>query len=379
MRSLVVLGATGSIGRQTLDVADRLDIPVLGLAARRASPELAALARNYPAADVVAVDPDPADVGAFAAEFGDRFGTGSEPLMDLAGMLDTTVVNGVVGAAGLEATLRALEAGNRLGLANKESLIAGGPLVLAALGRSSGEMIPIDSEHSALFQCLVGESVDEVDRLILTASGGPFRGRSASSLEDVTPDEALAHPTWTMGRRITIDSATLVNKGLEVIEAHFLFGLGYDQIDVVVHPQSIVHSLIEFQDGSFKAHLGVTDMRIPIQYALTYPSRGIEVMEPFDLTARSLDFELPDRETFPALDLAYAAGREGGAAPAVFNAADEVAVAAFLDGAIGFRDIARLLEDVLAAHPWRSIASLDDVMAADSAARNAARVWVESR
>jgi len=379
VRSLVVLGATGSIGRQTLDVADRLDIPVLGLAARRASPELAALARNYPAADVVAVDPDPADVGAFAAEFGDRFGTGSEPLMDLAGMLDTTVVNGVVGAAGLEATLRALEAGNRLGLANKESLIAGGPLVLAALGRSSGEMIPIDSEHSALFQCLVGESVDEVDRLILTASGGPFRGRSASSLEDVTPDEALAHPTWTMGRRITIDSATLVNKGLEVIEAHFLFGLGYDQIDVVVHPQSIVHSLIEFQDGSFKAHLGVTDMRIPIQYALTYPSRGIEVMEPFDLTARSLDFELPDRETFPALDLAYAAGREGGAAPAVFNAADEVAVAAFLDGAIGFRDIARLLEDVLAAHPWRSIASLDDVMAADSAARNAARVWVESR
>jgi len=379
VRSLVVLGATGSIGRQTLDVADRLDIPVLGLAARRASPELAALARNYPAADVVAVDPDPADVGAFAAEFGDRFGTGSEPLMDLAGMLDTTVVNGVVGAAGLEATLRALEAGNRLGLANKESLIAGGPLVLAALGRSSGEMIPIDSEHSALFQCLVGESVDEVDRLILTASGGPFRGRSASSLEDVTPDEALAHPTWTMGRRITIDSATLVNKGLEVIEAHFLFGLGYDQIDVVVHPQSIVHSLIEFQDGSFKAHLGVTDMRIPIQYALTYPSRGIEVVEPFDLTARSLDFELPDRETFPALDLAYAAGREGGAAPAVFNAADEVAVAAFLDGAIGFRDIARLLEDVLAAHPWRSIASLDDVMAADSAARNAARVWVESR
>ena len=384
MIQVVVLGATGSIGRQTLEVVrglalQGLRVQVVGLAARRASDDLADIARAWPDADVVAVDPSTSENGAFVSEFGARYAPGSDAMLDLVRLPNSTVVNGIVGSVGLEASVAALEAGNRLGLANKESLIAGGPLVLDALERHGGTMIPIDSEHSAVFQCLVGEDPDDVDRLILTASGGPFRGRTAAQLGQITPGEALAHPTWSMGPRITVDSATLVNKGLEVIEAHFLFGFDYDQIDVVVHPQSVVHSLIEFQDGSLKAHLGATDMRIPIQYALTYPERAPGLIGQFSLTGQSLEFEAPDRATFPALDLAYAAGRQGGTLPAAFNAADEVAVAAFLDERIGFLDIAALLDAVLEAHERLEVTSLDVVRHADEAARSAAVAWVASR
>lgn len=370
MRSVVVLGATGSVGKQTLEVAERLGLPVEGIAARRSGEELAAMADRHRAAKVVAVEPDPDGHARYRERYGNRYGWGIEALTELAVRPGCTVVNGIVGAAGLEVSIAALEAGNRLALANKESLVVGGPLVMNAAAR--GELIPVDSEHSALFQCLQGEDVAEVSRLLLTASGGPFRGRDLGSLADVGVDEALAHPTWSMGPRITIDSATLVNKGLEVIEAHFLFGLPFSRVDVVVHPQSIVHSLVEFLDGSLKAHLGVTDMRIPIRYALTYPVRSPGTAPPFDLTRTSLTFEPVDRKTFPALDLAYEAGRAGGTFPAAFNAADEVAVEAFLKSRIGFLDIPRVISEVLDGHEKAEVTSVEIVRRADRAARRAA-------
>lgn len=378
MNDLVVLGATGSIGRQTLAVAANLGMRVVGLAARSAGPELAELADAHPDAAIVATGPAAADAAAFSRRFPGRLSTGAAALAELA-TRPATVVNGVVGAAGLRASLAALEAGNRLALANKESLVAAGPLILAAAERGGGELLPVDSEHSALFQCLVGEDPADVRRLIVTASGGPFRGRRAAELVGVTPAEALAHPTWNMGQRITIDSATLVNKGLEVIEAHFLFGLSYDQIDVVVHPQSIVHSLVEFVDGSLKAHVGEPDMRVPIQYALTHPRRAPGLLGPFALTGLSLDFHAPDRQAFPALDLAFAAGREGGTAPAIFNAADEVAVDAFLGSQIGFLDIPATIETVLSRLEIVPVNAIGAVTEADEAARRLATELVRSR
>lgn len=381
MRSVVVLGATGSIGLQTLEVAERLGMPVAGLAARRSGDELAALADRFPQARIAAVEPDPAGAALYEDLFGGRCGWGAEALTEMAARPGCIVVNGIVGAAGLEASLAALEAGNRLALANKESLAAAGPLVTAAAGRGGGELIPVDSEHSALFQCLAGERTSEVDRLILTASGGPFRGLGAEELAGAGVEQALAHPTWRMGPRITVDSATLVNKGLEVIEAHFLFGLGFDRIEVVVHPQSIVHSLVEFADGAVKAHLGPPDMRIPIQYALTYPERaaGGADMERFDLTRTPLTFEPVDREAFPSLDLAYAAGRGGGTLPAVFNAADEAAVAAFLAGRIGFLDIPGLIAEVMEGCGRREADSLAAVLEADREARRSAAAALDRR
>ncbi len=303
------------------------------------------------------------------AEFGDRVRFGPEALVELAAQDGCVVVNGVVGFAGLPATLSALAAGNRLALANKESLVAAGPVVLEALARSAGQLIPVDSEHSALFQCLVGEPRSAVRKLVLTASGGPFFGLPREELATVTPEQALRHPTWSMGPRITVDSATLVNKGLEVIEAHHLFGIPFDDIEVVVHPQSIVHSLVEFVDGSLKAHMGEPDMRIPIQYAITYPDRVEGAQETFALANRDLTFRTPDREAFPALDLAYEAGRRGGSAPAAFNAADEVAVGAFLEGRLGFQGISMILEQTLAATGWDPISTVADVLAADREAR----------
>jgi 1-deoxy-D-xylulose-5-phosphate reductoisomerase len=236
----------------------------------------------------------------------------------------------------------------------------------------------VDSEHSALFQLLDHTPTDHVDRLVLTASGGPFRGRSAASLDDVTPDEALAHPTWTMGRRITIDSATLANKGLEVIEAHLLFDVPYDRIDVVVHPQSVVHSLVQLTDGALLAHLGATDMRVPIQYAITHPRRERQDMVPFSLVGSTLHFEPPDHSAFPALGLAYEAGRAGGIAPAVYNAADEVAVAAFLQRRVGFRSIPEIIERTLDAVEPRPVSTVDDVLGADREAREVAASLVGS-
>lgn len=371
-RPAVILGATGSIGRQALDVADRLGIQVVAVAARRASEELAEVAARLPEARIVATSPTGDEQAVFQERFGTRVEFGPEALVDLAGTEGTTVINAVVGAAGLRASVAALEAGNRLALANKESLVAGGPVVLAAAQRGGGALLPVDSEHSALFQCLVGEDMGAIRRMILTASGGPFRGFSAARLEDVTPQQALAHPTWNMGRRITIDSATLFNKGLEVIEAHFLFGLPYSQIDVVVHPQSIVHSLVEFVDGSLKAHVGEPDMRVPIQYALTYPGRSAGALGQFDLVGRDLTFEAPDRAAFPALDLAYEAGRIGRSAPAVLNAADEVAVHAFLDGRLGFAGIPEVIERTLAQVPVVDIDTVEDVAEVDREARGVA-------
>jgi 1-deoxy-D-xylulose-5-phosphate reductoisomerase len=301
---------------------------------------------------------------------------GADAVIDAARIPGTVVVNGIVGAAGLRATMAGLESGNRVALANKESLVAGGPVVKGALAEHGGELIPVDSEHSALLQCLAGEEPESVARLILTASGGPFRGRSADSLVGVTPNEALAHPTWDMGPRITIDSATLFNKGLEVIEAHHLFDIEYDRIAVLIHPQSILHSAVEFVDGSWKGHLGQPDMRIPIQYALTSPERTTSLARPFDLAGMDLTFEAPDPVSFPALDLAFEAGREGGSSPAVLNAADEVAVAAFLDGRLGFLGIAEVVSATLETSDWRTLETVEDVITADREGREIAASFI---
>jgi len=280
------------------------------------------------------------------------------------------VLNAVVGFAGLPATLWALERGVDLALANKESLVAAGELALEAQQRGGGALLPVDSEHSAALQCLDGRSTEQVDSLVLTASGGPFRGRRREELEGVTPDDALAHPTWNMGPKITVDSATLANKGLELIEAHFLFGLPYDRIEVVVHPSSIVHALVRFRDGAALAHLGYPDMRVPISYALTYPERGATSLPPLDLASGlTLEFHAPDLETFPLLAHARRAGEEGGTYPCVFNAANEVAVAAFLDGRLPFVGIAEVVADALGAAEGASARDLDDLVAADAAAR----------
>ncbi|MFP3915956.1 MAG: 1-deoxy-D-xylulose-5-phosphate reductoisomerase, partial [Actinomycetota bacterium] len=338
MRPLVVLGATGSIGRQALEVAAGIGMNVEAVSAHSPSAELAGLARRL-GVEAVAAGGTEAERQEFAGLLSVPVSFGSEAVAELASRPGRVVLNGIVGAAGLPPTLAALEAGNRVALANKESLVAGGPLVLDALARQGGELLPVDSEHSALHQCLAAEHPDDVARIVLTASGGPFRGRDRESLREVSPEEALRHPTWEMGGRITIDSATLMNKGLEVIEAHLLFGVSLDRISVVVHPQSIVHSAVEFVDGALKAHVGHPDMRVPIQYALTYPRRAPNPGQPFSLAGTTLRFEEPDRSAFPALDLAYRVGEMGGAAPAALNAADEVAVAAFLEGRIGFLDV----------------------------------------
>ncbi|MEX0864928.1 MAG: 1-deoxy-D-xylulose-5-phosphate reductoisomerase [Acidimicrobiia bacterium] len=370
-RPVVVLGATGSIGSQTLEVADQLGLPIAAVASRLPGPELVEVARRYPDARVAVTGGSAEERDALVAVIGQRVSFGAEGLMEVASLPGVTVVNGVVGAAGLEASISALAAGNRLALANKESLVAGGPVLKAALGRG-GELIPVDSEHSALHQCLVGEEIGSVRRLMLTASGGPFRGRTTDDLASVTPEEALRHPTWEMGRRITIDSATLFNKGLEVIEAHYLFDLPYDIIEVVVHPQSILHSAVEFIDGSWKGHLGHPDMRIPIQYALTGPQRSPSPAPFFDFPGTTLSFEPVDRETFPALDIALAAGRAGGSAPAVLNAADEIAVEAFLQGRIGFLIIPQVVEATLETVSWRTVETVQDVLDADGEARSVA-------
>jgi len=369
LNPIVVLGATGSIGRQTLEVADRLDRSVVGLAAGSLSNDIIELAVRYPEARVaVAGAPDrPID-----ARLERRIDFGPDAVASLAATPETVVVNGIVGAAGLEPSLAALESGNRLALANKESLLTGGSLVLAALESGGGELIPVDSEHSAISQCIAGESPDEIRRVILTASGGPFHARPDLDLEQVTVADALAHPTWDMGKRISIDSATLMNKAFEVIEAHFLFSLDYEQIDVVIHPGSFVHSLVEFIDGVVKAELGPPDMRKPIQRALTWPGRMPAPVEPIDLLGTPLTFSAPDQQRFPALALGYETGKRGGNGPAVLNAADEVAVAAFLDHQIRFTDIVEVVASALSAVPLSPISTLVDALDSDGAGRVAA-------
>ncbi len=375
-QSLVVLGATGSIGTQTLEVADSLDIPVAAIAARQPSEALALIGEAHPDAEVVITGGSSDERDMLEARLGHRVRFGSEALLDIARLPHVTVVNGIVGSAGLQATMSALEAGNRLALANKESLVAAGELVNLALEKGGGELVPVDSEHSALYQCLEGEKPESVERLVLTASGGPFRGMTLQELADVTPQQALDHPTWDMGNRITIDSATLFNKGLEVIEAHFLFGVPYDRIEVVVHPQSILHSAVAFVDGSWKGHMGHADMRIPIQFAITAPERAPTPTPDFTLAGLELTFEEPDRVNFPALDLAYEAGRRGGSAPAVLNAADEVAVEAFLAGRLGFLAIPEIVERTLEEVESRVPASVEEVIEIDSEARAVAAAMI---
>ncbi len=367
LKPLVVLGATGSIGSQTFEVAGVLGLDIAAIAARRGSDELFELTRRYPGARVVVAAPTPSEKERFA-QLGDRVAFGPDAVASAAGVSGQIVVNGIVGSAGLAPTIAALEAGNRVALANKESLVAGGPIVQAAAKTPGAELIPVDSEHSALAQLLAADDRG-VARVILTASGGPFRGRAAADLDAVTPRDALSHPTWEMGRRISVDSATLMNKGFEVIEAHFLFGLDYDAIDVVVHPQSIVHAMVEYVDGSLTAHMGHPDMRMPIQAALTWPERSAMTWSPLGVPGLTLGFEAPDRAAFPCLDLAYAAGRMGGSAPAVLNAADEIAVEAFLAERIGFGSIPVVVSTTLEKAEHRPLTGVDDVLAADADAR----------
>jgi 1-deoxy-D-xylulose-5-phosphate reductoisomerase len=288
------------------------------------------------------------------------------------------VLNAVVGFAGLPATLWTLECGADLALANKESLVAAGRLALQAWERGGGRLLPVDSEHSALFQCLENRSAAAVESLVLTASGGPFRGKTREELTGVTPAEALAHPTWNMGPKITIDSATLANKGLELIEAHFLFGVPYEQIEIVVHPTSVVHSIVHFRDGAALAHLGYPDMRVPISYALTYPERAATPVPTLDFASGlTLEFHAPDPDTFPLLTLARQAGIRGGTCPCAFNAANEVAVAAFLDGRIGFLEIAETVERTLDTVDGAPAADLDDLTTADAEARRVAETALQ--
>lgn len=372
MKRLAILGATGSIGMQALEVAAaHADLQVVALAAGSDVAGLVAAARATGAEHLALNDPTAAQQA--AAELGRPVLSGSGALAALVNESGADVVlNAVVGAAGLEASLTTLNAGLDLALANKESLVAGGELVLAAARQGGGRILPVDSEHSALQQCLGDLPREQVASLVITASGGPFRGRTRAELAGITVEQALAHPTWTMGAKITIDSATLMNKGLEVIEAHMLFDLPYSAIEVVVHPQSIVHGMARLRDGALIAHMGHPDMRVPISYALTYPHREAVPARPLEWTeAFSLDFEPPDLETFGCLRLAIEAGETGGTAPAVLNAANEVAVAAFLTGAIGFLEIEALVAhalDIVASVP---LDSFETVVAVDAAARAA--------
>jgi 1-deoxy-D-xylulose-5-phosphate reductoisomerase len=378
MASLAVLGATGSIGRQTLEVADRLGLHVTGLAAKQPGRDLTQIAKHYAESRVAVSGGDSHERAEFAAAIGeDRVDFGPEALVAMAAKPGQIVMNAIVGLAGLPATLSAVKSGNRLALANKESMVAAGSLVKRGLTEGGGELIPVDSEHSAIFQCLVGESGPA--RIVLTASGGPFRGRKSADLRGVTPAEALKHPNWNMGRRITVDSATLANKALEVLEAMALFELTADLIEVVIHPESVVHSMVVFEDGSIKAQLGPPDMRLPIAYALTYPERAGGILGAFELGGTSLHFEKPDLETFPALALGYQAGETGGTAPAIFNAADEVAVDAFLDGRLDFLGIAETIEQTLNAVDIGPLASLEQVLDADAAARRVAEGCISKR
>jgi 1-deoxy-D-xylulose-5-phosphate reductoisomerase len=342
VKRVALLGATGSIGRQALEIVE-------------ANPELELVAAASGSQPIDGLAPL-TQVGGDLTELLDR----AEP---------DIVLNAVVGFAGLPATLWALERGVNLALANKESLVAAGELALAARERGGGLLLPVDSEHSALLQCVEGRRGEELDSIVLTASGGPFRGRTREELLDVTPEEALEHPTWRMGRKITVDSATLANKGLELIEAHFLFGLPYERIDVVIHPTSVVHGLARFCDGAALAHLGHPDMRVPISYALTYPGRAATPVPQLDLVGTTLEFEAPDVETFPLLRLAREAGESGGTYPCVYNAANEVAVQSFLDGRLSFLEIADAVEEALAEADGAPARDLDELTEADAAAR----------
>jgi 1-deoxy-D-xylulose-5-phosphate reductoisomerase len=370
VRRVLIVGSTGSIGTQALDVVERSgELEIAGLAAGSSWELLLEQAGRFGVDRLALADPDAA---ARAGEHAQVL-SGPEGLVELIVETDCDLVlNALVGSAGLGPTVAALGEGIDLALANKESLVVGGELVTALAEATGAQLIPVDSEHSALFQLLEGERAGTVDRLVLTASGGPFRGRT--DLDGVTVEEALAHPTWRMGGKITVDSATLMNKGLELIEAHHLFGVPYEVIDVVVHPQSIVHALVHLNDGASLAHLGYPDMRVPISYALHHPERADVPVRTLDLVELgALTFEAPDEATFACLRLAREAARAGGTAPCVLNAANEVAVHAFLRGELSFTGIARVIESTLAELPARPLRHFSDLYAADGEAREVAR------
>ena len=382
MQNIAILGATGSIGASTLDVIARhpARFRVAALTANRQVDELAELCRRHRPDTVCIAD------ASQAPRLRERLaGTGFRILAGEEGLVETVsspqidcVMAAIVGAAGLRATLAAAKAGKKLLLANKEALVVAGPVFMGTVRASGAMLLPIDSEHNAIFQCLPAFATGElaakgIRRILLTGSGGPFRARARTDLHRVTPDEACAHPNWVMGRKISVDSATMMNKGLEIIEAHWLFGAAPEQIQVVVHPQSVVHSMVEYADGSVIAQLGHPDMRTPIAQALAYPERidaGVPSLDPFRIG--SLSFERPDFERFPALRLAYAALKSGGAAPATLNAANEVAVAAFLEGRLPFLQITAVIEETLNSLEAGPLGTLEEVLAADARGRSRA-------
>ena len=385
MKNIAVLGSSGSIGTQTLDVcrqhADKLQVTALAVGSRVET--LAAQVAEFGVKNVALGNEELRGT----AGIPEGCGFGQQAVLDLIYSNDVdVVVNSLVGAAGLRVSYETLRAGKVLALANKESLVVGGDLIMPlahALDEAAGmqkHLMPIDSEHGAIYQCLLGENPKEVAKLWVTASGGPFRGKKREDLQDITPAQALAHPTWNMGAKISIDSSTLMNKGLEVIEAHHLFNMPYSKIEVVVQPQSAIHSMVEFTDGSVKAHLGTTDMRIPIQFALSYPDRWEAPVAPLDFRALgSLDFAAPDTDTFRCLALARQAGTTGGTLPCAMNAANEIAVAMFLNGQNSYLGIAECVEAVMEAHEVQTVESLEQLEEVDAWARAQAANWILSR
>lgn len=404
-RKIVVLGSTGSIGTQTLDVARRHPdkLEVIALAANSSVDAVLAQAHEFRVCNIAFGNAELArDARLASAHGGVKVGFGPEAVAALASIEEAdVVVNALVGAAGLRASYETLAAGKVLALANKESLVVGGDLIMPMAAKvdaarraagvapatgPAGALMPIDSEHGAIYQCLLGERTEEVSCLWVTASGGPFRGRTRDELRDMTAAQALKHPTWNMGAKITIDSSTLMNKGLEVIEAHHLFDMPYDRIKVVVQPQSAIHSMVEYSDGSVKAHLGTTDMRIPIQFALSYPDRWDAPVEPLDFTQLGkLEFYPVDEDTFRCFKLAKYAGNTGGTLPCVMNAANEVAVAAFLRNACGYLDIDGCVGAMMEAHEagqgggLQKVESLDQLAEIDAWAREASATWLAAK
>lgn len=381
-RRITILGATGSIGKSTLDLIERNpdEFEIAAVTAATNSGALAEIARRTGASRAVIADESRIDdLRALLAGTNCRAAAGEAALAEVAAGDAELVIAAIVGCAGLEPVMAAVNAGRTVALANKEALVTAGALMTDAAKTSGATLLPVDSEHNAIFQCLAGSRTDDVSKLILTASGGPFRTWAADRIAAATPTEAVAHPNWSMGAKISVDSATLMNKGLELIEAHYLFGLSSDRIDVVVHPQSVIHSMVEFVDGSVLAQLGSPDMRIPIAYALAWPERMPTPAQRLDLaTIGRLDFEEPDLERFPALRLAREALKAGGAAPIVLNAANEVAVASFLQGVIAFQDIARTVQETLNHADYDAPRSIGDVLQIDRMTRESAQAMMKA-
>lgn len=382
MKTLTLLGSTGSVGRQTLDVVRHAKehLKIHALVASKSVELMEEQARLFRPAVVVMMDEAAArELRSRLSDLPTKVDQGMAGIVDsvIAPQVDT-VVTAISGRIGLEPTLAAIETGKTIALANKETLVAGGDLVMSSAKRMKCHILPVDSEHSAIFQCLE-ESMDTVDKIILTASGGPFFGWTKEQLAMVTLEKALRHPNWDMGAKITIDSATMMNKGLEVIEAHHLFSMTYDQIEVLIHPQSVIHSMVEYQDGSVLAQLGRPDMRLPIQYALSYPTRWKNPFERLDIKGRTLSFHEPDTEAFPALRLAYQVGRRGGTLPAVMNASNEVAVSAFLQKRISYLQIIEIVEKACLEHHVLDSMDLDSILDADTWARRRTEEHIAKR